>query len=120
MKLPREKLEDLKRRGVKVIGEKPKPKAEAPARRPAQPVEKISPSATKEDTRSVERSEAAAAAAKEAANDSRDILRDIAKRLSIEPAKPGPPVAYKFTMKRDRQGILVEVIATPIGTKDQK
>ncbi len=67
------------------------------------------------------RSEAAATAARQAAEQMRDELKAITAQLRDQQKKPSQaPVAYKFEVKRDRNGRISEVIATPIISKDKR
>lgn len=118
MKVSKERLEEWRRRGMKVVGGPTPEQTSAPAPDiPAKPVE------TKQQTivihepepEALRRSEAAALSAQSAAEQTREILKEVAAHLkSSPPASVPKPVAYRFTMTRDRYGRLVEVVATPI------
>lgn len=119
MKVSKERLEEWRRRGMKVVGG---PTAPDPPHAPAPdtPAKQVE---TKHQTivihepepEALRRSEAAALSAQSAAEQTREILKEVAAHLKSRPSASVPkPVAYRFTMKRDNYGRLVEVVATPI------
>ncbi len=116
MKMDRASIERLKSRGAHIISERPSAKPEKPAviEKPVERVREIVVAPARED---IDAAKIASVAALEAAEQMGVIAKKMMDVLSRQ--KDSAPVAYKFTMERDRSGRLVSVTAEPIVKKDR-
>ena len=113
MKMDRASIERLKSRGAHVIGERPKLVEKAQEK----PVERVPDVIVAPARADIDAAKVASVAALEAAEQMGVIARKMMDVISSQ--KDSAPVAYKFTMERDRTGRLVSVTAEPIVKKDR-